>query len=68
VAELILSHVNKAIETDEVQTIEYSLDFPNGVRYFFESRAVRYADNLAFRIVRDITERKKQRKESKWKR
>ncbi len=59
VAELILSHVNKAIETDEVQTIEYSLDFPNGVRYFFESRAVRYADNLAFRIVRDITERKK---------
>lgn len=59
VADLIISHVNKAIETDEVQTIEYSFDFPNGAKYFFESRAVRYADSLVVRIVRDITERKK---------
>jgi PAS domain S-box-containing protein len=58
IAELIVNHANKAIETDEVQTIEYSLDFPNNSHVFFESRAVRYASNLAFRIVRDITERK----------
>lgn len=59
VADLIISHVNKAIETDEVQTIEYSFDFPNGTKHFFESRAVRYTDSLVVRIVRDITERKK---------
>jgi PAS domain S-box-containing protein len=58
VIELILDHNHKAITTDKVQTVEYNLTFENGVKHHYESRAVRYASNLAFRIVRDITERK----------
>ncbi len=56
--DLIIDHNQKAISTDKVHTIEYDLAFEDGTKHYYESRAVRYAANLAFRIVRDITERK----------
>jgi PAS domain S-box-containing protein len=58
IAEMIINHNKKAIETGEVQAIEYSLTLADGSQRYYESRAVRYAPNLAFRIVRDITEKK----------
>jgi PAS domain S-box-containing protein len=45
----------KALETGEIQLLEYSLDM-NGKIHHYESRAIRYTKNQVLRIVRDITE------------
>lgn len=52
----ILSKIKKAIETSEVQTIEYQLDSPIGVRWF-EARISPLNENEVLSLVRDVTER-----------
>jgi len=52
----ILAHNNRAIETGEVGELEYSLTFENGEVHHYESRSMRYSENLAVRIVRDMTD------------
>ncbi|MBI5218877.1 MAG: PAS domain S-box protein [Bacteroidia bacterium] len=54
--EEILSKIRKAIETTEVQTIEYQLDSPIGVRWF-EARISPLNENEVLSLVRDVTER-----------
>jgi PAS domain S-box-containing protein len=51
------SIIEKAVETNIVQTFEYSLPMPDGIRYF-ESRLIAYEKNKILSIIRDITERK----------
>lgn len=55
----ILAHNRAAIETGEVQTLDYALPFADGEVHYYESRSVRYDNNRAVRIVRDVTERKR---------
>jgi PAS domain S-box-containing protein len=60
VIELIMLTNKKALETGEIQHIEYQLPSANHVlSYYYESRAIKYADNLIIRLVRDISEKKK---------
>jgi PAS domain S-box-containing protein len=54
----ILEANKRAIDSDQVQIIEYSLRFPDNVLRYFESRSVRYGPKQALRIVREITNRK----------
>ena len=54
----IIDHNQRAFETGEVQLIEYALNTPIGINYY-ESRAIKYSENLVIRLVRDITARKK---------
>lgn len=55
---LILGQNIAAIETGEVQQCEYDLPFADGTTHYYEARTIRYDNNSAVRIVRDITERK----------
>ncbi|MCK5117095.1 MAG: PAS domain S-box protein [Candidatus Aegiribacteria sp.] len=53
----ILDCLTKALETGEVQSVEYELEI--GSRYrFFEARLAPYADESVMAVVRDITARK----------
>lgn len=54
--EEILSKIKKTIETAEVQTIEYQLNSPIGVRWF-EARISPLNENEVLSLVRDVTER-----------
>lgn len=53
----IMAHVRHAIDHNELHELNYSLTFPDSGIRFYESRAVRYAEGQAVRIVRDVTER-----------
>lgn len=53
----MLHHVAKAIDTGEMQVLEYQLSLPEGPRDF-EARLVSNSPGEALTIVRDITERK----------
>lgn len=57
VAQLIVSAIQRALETDEMQLIEYQLD-SDGCLHDYEARIVAVADSKALAIVRDITEQK----------
>ncbi|MCU0448316.1 MAG: PAS domain-containing protein [Bernardetiaceae bacterium] len=57
-AQKILDHVARAIDTNQVHCLEYDMMLSDGQLHHFESRAVRYGKNLALRIVRDITDRR----------
>ncbi len=54
----ILAHNKRALETNEVQLIEYVLPSVTHDAIYYESRAIKYTENLVMRLVRDITERK----------
>jgi diguanylate cyclase (GGDEF)-like protein/PAS domain S-box-containing protein len=56
-AKKYLFHVNKALETKEIQVFEYPIDFEGTLREF-ETRAVPKGDDHVLTIVRDITEQK----------
>lgn len=53
-----MSAIKKALETEKMQTIEYSLEM-NQIRYDFEARLASCGSDRVVGIVRDITERKK---------
>ncbi len=58
--DLILATNQKALDTGEIQHIEYELPAPNhALSRYYESRAIKYSDNLVIRLVRDITDKKK---------
>ncbi len=59
VIEQILAHNQRALESGEVQLIVYSLPSNSQGTIYYESRAIKYTENLVMRLVRDITERKK---------
>lgn len=52
----ILTLTRNAIETSEMQIIEFSLEVNGSVR-FFEDRISHYADNEVVSVLRDITQR-----------
>lgn len=52
----ILSKIKQTIETSEVQTVEYQLDSPIGIRWF-EARISPLNENEVLSLVRDVTER-----------
>lgn len=52
----ILEHNKKAIETNQVQQLDYSIIFPDGKTRYYESRSVRYDATQTLRIVRENTE------------
>jgi PAS domain S-box-containing protein len=56
-ADSIMSHINQAITTRQLQHFEYNVDSPVGKRYY-EARTVALNENEALSIVRDITEQK----------
>jgi PAS domain S-box-containing protein len=56
-AEEILQHVARAIDTNTLQKFEYELTIPQGIRQF-EARIVALNKNEVLGIVRDISERK----------
>lgn len=53
-----IESIEKAIATGEIQSFEYSLNFPKGV-HFFETRIIKSTKEEALAIVRNITEQKK---------
>lgn len=55
----ILQYNKLALETGEVQLVEYTLPDLNEGEAYYESRSIKYTDNLVMRLVRDITSRKK---------
>jgi PAS domain S-box-containing protein len=52
-----LPSFKNAIQTREMQFLEYSLMLPDKLHYF-EARTISYETNIVLSIVRDITERK----------
>jgi PAS domain-containing protein len=54
--EAIMAHVRHAIDHCELHEIRYDLPFPSGETRSYNSRAVRYGEGQAVRIVRDITD------------
>lgn len=54
----LLEAIEKALNTNEVQTVEYSLKIPAGLGYF-EARIVALNEEEVLMLVRDITEQKK---------
>ena len=56
VLEEILQKIKKAIETSEVQTVEYQMNSPIGLRWF-EARISPLNENEVLSLVRDVTER-----------
>lgn len=54
--EEILYKIKKSIETSEVQSIEYQLNSPIGIRWF-EARISPLNENEVLSLVRDVTER-----------
>ena len=58
VAEPLLSAALRAIETVEIQAVEYRLRTYGGELCDFEARVVRLTDDEAVTIVRDVTARK----------
>ncbi len=58
IAPLAEKQYHTAIETGEIQTLEYSLPLDGEVR-FFEARLVPCDDNQILSIVRDVTHQKK---------
>lgn len=59
VVKKILDHNQRALDTGEVQLIEYALPSLTQDASYYESRAIKYTENLVMRLVRDITERKR---------
>jgi PAS domain S-box-containing protein len=60
VIDLIMVNNQKALQTGNVQHIEYELPSSNHhLSRYYESRAIKYADNLVIRLVCDITDKKK---------
>jgi len=57
VAELIMQCFEQAYKTRKTELIEYSLDLPDG-RKFFEARITIMDEERLLAVVRDITERK----------
>ena len=57
VATLSLNAIQLTLELGTPQTIEYSLEMPQGTQYF-EARHVPYGDDKVVVLVRDITEQK----------
>ncbi len=53
----ILDCLQKALETGEVQSVEYDLDIGSGHR-FFEARLAPYCEENVIAVVRDITARR----------
>ncbi|HDP79860.1 MAG TPA: PAS domain S-box protein, partial [Spirochaetes bacterium] len=58
IASLTLTHLDLLFETGEEQVYGYSLPFGGEIRHY-ESRMVKYGEEKALAIVRDITDRKK---------
>ena len=56
-AEKILSCIHSCLKSNSIETIEYSLDTPNGT-YLFEMRLARLNANSVISVSRDITRRK----------
>jgi diguanylate cyclase (GGDEF)-like protein/PAS domain S-box-containing protein len=52
-----LSAIKKALNTGQVQMVEYSLPMETGER-FYEARIAAYGSDTTLSVVRDITERK----------
>ncbi len=57
IGEKIIQAIALALETGEMQTVEYALSVPAGHRHF-EARIVPYADDEVIVLIRDITDRK----------
>ncbi|SFF83173.1 PAS domain-containing hybrid sensor histidine kinase/response regulator [Pontibacter chinhatensis] len=57
-AERYVSLVQKVIETGHHESIDYELEFPDGLHYY-EGRILKYNDNEVLTIVRELTEEKK---------
>lgn len=57
-ADLCMSHLQEAFDTGQVQHLDYSLTFSDGLRHY-EARMVRSTDNEAIAIVRNVTKRKR---------
>jgi len=57
IGEMVLTAIGLALETGEMQTIEYALSVPAGHRHF-EARIAPYADDEVIVLIRDITDRK----------
>ena len=62
VAELIMGAVERALATGDVQTVEYRMQRPLGLRDS-EARIVASGEDEAVIIVRDVTERRRQEQE-----
>ncbi|WP_052670781.1 PAS domain S-box protein [Draconibacterium sediminis] len=58
VAELNMKHLRECLETKELITHEFSVDY-KGIYSHFEVRIVPFLDDKAIRFVRDITQKKK---------
>ncbi|MEN1761487.1 diguanylate cyclase [Anoxynatronum sibiricum] len=61
-AETILTAIHTALETDEMQTIEYMLSL-DGKDVYFEMRIIASNENEVLAIIRDITQRKRTEEE-----
>ena len=61
ISKTIMHLINKAIDTDQLQSWEYWLTdpFPDGEIHFFEARIVKYKNDEVLEIIRDISSRKK---------
>ncbi|MCL5266605.1 MAG: PAS domain S-box protein [Bacteroidetes bacterium] len=57
-----MNAIEKAIETDRIETFEYELPSKEGDARFYEDRVVRLSDREALSVIRDITERKQAEK------
>jgi PAS domain S-box-containing protein len=59
----MLQHIQQAIETDQVQTLEYSLPDEEGEGADFECRLVACAQQEVLAIVRDVSQAKRAKRE-----
>ncbi len=57
IASEAIEKINKAVDTDELQMLEFSLEIHKETE-FFEARIVKIADNEVLSVVRRITEQK----------
>jgi PAS domain S-box-containing protein len=57
-----IDSIKKCLETGEMQTMEYSLDLPGGVKYF-EARHVAVDSDEVLSFARDITEQRRREEE-----
>lgn len=58
VIDLSLAAIQRALDTEQLQNIEYSLPMPSGLRHY-EARVVKSDVDEVVSIVRDITERRR---------
>ncbi len=63
VTELYTNNIRECLRTGQMKEIEYHLDMPNNIRYFFQARIVPFEGDTVFALIHDIGDRMRRMEE-----